>query len=71
MPLPDNSFDVIVSNCVLNLVPDKNKAFAEIRRVLKNSGHFCVSDVVIKGHLPKSCVKMQKCMQAVLPALLR
>ena len=35
MPLPDNSFDVVVSNCVLNLVPDKNKAFAEIIRVLK------------------------------------
>lgn len=52
MPLPDNSFDVVVSNCVLNLVPDKNKAFAQIMRVLKANGHFCVSDVVIKGYLP-------------------
>jgi arsenite methyltransferase len=52
MPLPDNTFDVIVSNCVLNLVPDKNKAFAQILRVLKPTGHFCVSDVVIKGSLP-------------------
>jgi ubiquinone/menaquinone biosynthesis C-methylase UbiE len=52
MPLPDNSFDVIVSNCVLNLVPDKQKAFAEILRVLQPGGHFCVSDVVIKGQLP-------------------
>ena len=52
MPLQDNSFDVIVSNCVLNLVPDKEKAFAEIMRVLKPGGHFCVSDVVIKGTLP-------------------
>lgn len=52
MPLPDNSFDVVVSNCVLNLVPDKNKAFSEIMRVLKPNGHFCVSDVVIKGNLP-------------------
>lgn len=53
MPLPDNSFDVVVSNCVLNLVPDKNKAFAQIMRVLKPGGHFCVSDVVIKGELPE------------------
>ncbi len=53
MPLPDNSFDVVVSNCVLNLVPDKNKAFSEIMRVLKPNGHFCVSDVVIKGELPE------------------
>ncbi len=53
MPLQDDSFDVIVSNCVLNLVPDKNKAFAEIMRVLKEGGHFCVSDVVIKGQLPE------------------
>ncbi len=52
MPFPDDSFDVIVSNCVLNLVPDKNKAFAQIMRVLKPGGHFCVSDVVIKGYLP-------------------
>ena len=52
MPLPDNNFDIVVSNCVLNLVPDKNKAFAQILRVLKHGGHFCVSDVVIKGDLP-------------------
>lgn len=57
MPLPDNTYDVIVSNCVLNLVPDKKKAFSEIYRVLKPSGSFCVSDVVIKGDLPE---KLQK-----------
>jgi len=57
MPLPDNQFDIIVSNCVLNLVPDKNKAFAQMMRVLKEGGHFCVSDVVIKGALPE---KLQK-----------
>jgi len=57
MPLPDNIFDVVVSNCVLNLVPDKYKAFSEIKRVLKNNGHFCVSDVVIKGQLPEKLRK--------------
>jgi SAM-dependent methyltransferase len=57
MPLPDNQFDVIVSNCVLNLVPDKNRAFAHIMRVLKLCGHFCVSDVVIKGELPEALRK--------------
>jgi SAM-dependent methyltransferase len=57
MPLPSDSFDVIVSNCVLNLVPDKEKAFAQMHRVLKTDGHFCVSDVVLKGALPE---KLQK-----------
>jgi len=52
MPIPDQKFDVVVSNCVLNLVPDKTKAFTEIKRVLKKDGRFCVSDVVIKGSLP-------------------
>jgi len=54
MPFTDSTFDVIVSNCVLNLVPDKNKAFSEMMRVLKPSGHFCVSDVVLKGDLPEA-----------------
>ena len=53
MPFSDDVFDVIVSNCVLNLVPDKTKAFIEIMRVLKPGGHFCVSDVVTKGELPQ------------------
>jgi arsenite methyltransferase len=52
IPLPDQSFDVVISNCVLNLVPDKHRAFTEIRRVLKPGGHFCVSDIVLKGELP-------------------
>jgi arsenite methyltransferase len=53
MPMTANKADVIVSNCVLNLVPDKVKAFSEIYRVLKPGGHLSVSDVVIKGELPQ------------------
>ena len=52
MPLADSMFDVVISNCVLNLVPDKRKAYAEIMRVLKPGAHFCVSDVVFVGELP-------------------
>lgn len=53
MPLADNSIDVVVSNCVLNLLPEKNKIFKEIYRVLKVGGHFCISDVVLDGVFPK------------------
>ncbi len=53
MPLADNTADVIVSNCVLNLVPDKEKTFSEILRVLKPGAHLSVSDVVLKGQLPE------------------
>lgn len=52
MPVDDNSIDVVISNCVLNLVPDKKKAFGEIYRVLKPGAHFCVSDIVNDGQLP-------------------
>jgi arsenite methyltransferase len=53
MPIPSNSIDRIISNCVLNLVPDKSKAFAEIYRVLKPGGAFIVSDVVSTGTIPE------------------
>lgn len=52
LPLSADRVDIVISNCVLNLVPDKQKAFAEIYRVLRPGGHFCISDVVIKGDLP-------------------
>jgi SAM-dependent methyltransferase len=54
MPVTQNAADVIISNCVLNLVPDKVKAFREIYRVLKPGGHFSVSDIVASGELPQS-----------------
>jgi SAM-dependent methyltransferase len=44
---------VVVSNCVLNLVPDKTKAFGEIYRILKPGGHFSISDIVLIGELPE------------------
>ena len=53
MPVNENVADVVVSNCVLNLVPDKAKAFAETFRILKPGGHFSVSDIVMKGQLPE------------------
>lgn len=52
MPVTANKADVIVSNCVLNLVPNKHKVFGEIFRVLKPGGHFSISDIVLEGQLP-------------------
>jgi len=52
MPLTSNRADVVVSNCVLNLVPNKHKVFSEIYRVLKPGGHFSISDIVLNGELP-------------------
>ena len=52
MPVTSKKADVVISNCVLNLVPDKEMAITEICRVLKIGGHFCISDVVIRGELP-------------------
>jgi SAM-dependent methyltransferase len=54
MPIGACTIDVAISNCVLNLVPNKNIAFSEIFRVLKPGGHFCVSDIVMKGELPEN-----------------
>ena len=52
MPVTSNFADVIVSNCVLNLVPNKHKVISEIFRVLKPGGHFSISDIVLEGELP-------------------
>ena len=52
IPVSDNVADVVVSNWVMNLVPDKPKAFSEVYRILKPSGHFSISDIVLTGDLP-------------------
>ncbi len=52
MPITSGVADVVVSNCVLNLVPNKSNVFKEIMRVLKPNGHFSISDVVLVGELP-------------------
>ena len=71
MPIPDNTADVMVSNCVLNLVPDKEKAFSELYRVLKPGGHFSISDIVLKGDLPgelKNAAEMYAgCVAGAIP----
>lgn len=54
IPVSANVADVIVSNCVLNLVPNKNKVFSEIFRILKQGGHFSISDIVLVGNLPEA-----------------
>ena len=53
MPLPGNLADVVVSNCVMNLVPDKEQAFKDTYRILKPGGHFSISDIVLVGDLPE------------------
>ena len=54
LPVEDGTVDVVISNCVVNLVPDKKKAFSEIHRVLKPGGRFSVSDIVLDGELPRA-----------------
>lgn len=71
MPVDDISIDVVISNCVLNLVPDKEKAFQEMYRVLKPGAHFCVSDIVSEGRIPEDMKKSAElyagCVAGALP----
>ncbi|WP_334097648.1 arsenite methyltransferase [Methanobacterium formicicum] len=52
LPLEDNSVDLVISNCVINLTPDKSVAYREVYRVLKEGGRILISDIVTEGHLP-------------------
>lgn len=71
LPLTSRIVDVVVSNCVLNLVPDKRKAFSEVLRVLKPGGHFSISDVVLRGTIPaalkESAEMYAGCVAGALP----
>jgi len=71
IPVRFGVVDVVISNCVLNLVPDKPQAFSEIFRVLKQGGHFCISDVVLQGELPtgvkEDATMYAGCVSGALP----
>lgn len=71
LPITANKADVIISNCVINLVPDKYMAFHEMIRVLKPGGHFCISDIVSEGAIPEELVAQAElyagCISGALP----
>lgn len=71
MPIGGGKADVVISNCVLNLVPDKAKAFAEIWRILKPGGRVAISDVVLQGSLPEGLMEAAEmyagCVSGAIP----
>lgn len=71
MPITSGKADVIISNCVLNLVPNKHKVFSEIYRVLKSGGHISISDIVLQGEIPKKWKDIAElyagCVSGALP----
>jgi len=71
IPLPDNSVDVIISNCVINLSADKDQVFREAFRVLKPGGRLAVSDVVVRGEMPAEVQKNMELWVGCLAGALR
>jgi len=71
IPLDDNAVDVVVSNCVMNLVPDKSAAYREAFRVLKPGGHFSIADIVYDGVMPEEVKQIADlltgCVAGALP----
>ena len=71
MPVEDASVDVIISNCVINLSPDKSLVLREMQRVLKPGGRIAISDIVTKGEIPESLKKnmdlWSECASGALP----
>lgn len=70
LPIESSSIDVVISNCVMNLVPDKAKAYKEVFRVLKPGGHFSISDVVLNGSLPKAILNAAEMYAACISGAL-
>jgi arsenite methyltransferase len=71
LPVRDGEADVVISNCVLNLVPDKRRAFSEIHRILKPGGRFTVSDIVVDGDLPEAVRKSAELWAGCVAGALR
>ena len=71
LPVQAATVDVVISNCVLNLVPDKRRAFAEIHRILKPGGRFTVSDIVVDSDLPDAVRKSAEMWAGCVAGALR